>query len=109
MAISVDTAKRVRMLFGHDLTGTLLIDPVWFIRYRIQKVPAVLVRASLDELNWMQDDDNTSFADPSDYDVVYGDAGLIYALQSVAHSGTQKIVAKIYLQCLQKKLEAQHV
>lgn len=62
-----------------DNRGGIQLDPTLFERYKIDKVPAIVVT-------------NTSKCSPNqscieDYDVIYGDVTLAYALQKIADLG----------------------
>lgn len=83
-----DTSVKLKQLFKSKTSTGLVIDPVWFTRFHIRAVPAVVVGAT------------SKVAD-----VVYGDSGLFAALQQVAQNGSQKREA---LQLLQRWQGAVH-
>lgn len=74
-----DTTKAVMALLP-DNKGGMLLDPTLFKRFNIKKVPAVVVI------------DKTCLLDDkcADYDVIYGNVTLAYALKKIAQQGSSQ-------------------
>jgi len=80
-----ETLNRVNELTG-DNKGGVQIDPMLFREYKVSQVPAVVVRNA------------------NDHDVVYGDAHLDYALQTVIKKSDElSPVANLALQKLRAR------
>ena len=87
-----ETLKCMNTLMS-DNKGGLQLDPTLFRQFQVSKVPAVVVRKSI------QCSPNQSCM--NDYDIVYGDVHLDYALQAVIRrNDTLSSIAKIELKRL---------
>lgn len=71
-----DTINKISIL-TKDNHGGIQIDPTLFQRFQVDKVPAVVV---VKEPNCMP-----SMSCAIDYDIVYGDVTLLYALKKIAN------------------------
>ncbi len=84
-----DTIKKVADL-THDNQGGVQLDPILFKRFQINQVPAVVVWKETNCLS------NQSCLD--EYDVVYGDVTLLFALQKIVDQkdNLSPLAAKAY-------------
>jgi len=90
------TSDKVRMLFGEKEIGGVMIDPERFQKFKIDKVPAVVLLEKA-----VLPCDKEPCLEPN-YDIVYGDMTLIEALEQIARKGTieiQKIAKKFLQKC----------
>lgn len=90
-----ETTKQVASLLNNNQGGVQL-DPLLFKRFGIRQVPAVVVT-----------DPNCSPNQSCEFDVIYGDVTLAYALEKIAHANDA--VSPLAVILLNQKHEAKHV
>jgi conjugal transfer pilus assembly protein TrbC len=91
------TLERVQQVLGSDNLYVLNIDPVAFKTFAITAVPAVVVTEAQQGITPEQSSEVPNF------DVIYGDVGLSYALKKIAEDGEQSALARAYLEKLETK------
>jgi len=89
------TIAKIQSIFGADYFSVLTIDPVAFKTFDIQAVPAVVVT--------QHSRPESENAHSISFDIVRGDAGLIYVLKKIAVEGEQSALALSYLSALEEK------
>ena len=90
------TLLQIQDVLGAENLNTLNIDPLAFETFGIFTVPAVIVSDQTQA-------SALALSDTPDFDVIYGDVGLAYALKKIIEDGEQQTLAQFYHQALERQ------